>query len=161
MFDPAAFQTLFAYHAHTQRQLLASAAELDPAAYHRHPGYGHGALHDLFLHGLRTDAAWRIGLETGQQPAPLPADQFPTLAAVQAGLEAEKHAWQTLLAGLVAAALTGTINLTSQRGTVHAFTRWRVLQHVVLHGMQHHAEIAQLLTAAGRSPGNIDFIFYR
>jgi len=34
------------------------------------------------------------------------------------------------------------------------------LQHLILHGMQHHTEIAQLLTLKGQSPGDIDFIFY-
>ena len=38
---------------------------------------------------------------------------------------------------------------------------WRVLQHLILHGMQHHAELAQLLTAKGQSPGNLDFIFFQ
>jgi uncharacterized damage-inducible protein DinB len=38
--------------------------------------------------------------------------------------------------------------------------RWRIFQHLVLHGMQHHTELAQLLTAKGQSPGDIDFVFY-
>jgi uncharacterized damage-inducible protein DinB len=44
---------------------------------------------------------------------------------------------------------------------VWTFPRWRVLQHLALHGMQHATEIAQLLTVKGQSPGDIDFIFYR
>ncbi len=160
MFDPAAFQTLFAYHAHTQQQLMAVAARLDEAAYRRHPGYGHGSLHDLFFHGLRTDYAWRVSLETSRQPPPLSPAPFPTLAALQAGAKTEHRAWQALLTTWDADALAGQLSLTSQRGDTYPFARWRILQHVVLHGMQHHAEIAQLLTAAGHSPGNLDFIFY-
>jgi uncharacterized damage-inducible protein DinB len=38
--------------------------------------------------------------------------------------------------------------------------RWRILQHLVLHGMQHHTEIAHGLTVKGHSPGDIDFIFF-
>ena len=37
---------------------------------------------------------------------------------------------------------------------------WQMLVHVVNHGTQHRAEAAALLTAAGRSPGEIDLIFY-
>ena len=37
---------------------------------------------------------------------------------------------------------------------------WQMLVHVVNHGTQHRAEAATLLTAEGRSPGEIDLIFY-
>ena len=35
-----------------------------------------------------------------------------------------------------------------------------MLPHLVNHGTQHRSEAALLLTQAGRSPGEIDLIFY-
>jgi uncharacterized damage-inducible protein DinB len=57
--------------------------------------------------------------------------------------------------------IEGNLNLTDRHGTVWAIPRWRIIQHVILHGMQHHTELAQLLTAKGQSPGDIDFIFFQ
>ena len=37
---------------------------------------------------------------------------------------------------------------------------WQMLVHVVNHGTQHRAEAASLLTANGRSPGELDLINY-
>jgi uncharacterized damage-inducible protein DinB len=62
---------------------------------------------------------------------------------------------------LSATEIEAEMSLTDRRGRLWEIPRWRILQHVALHGMQHHAELAQLLTAAGQSPGDIDFIFYR
>ena len=39
-------------------------------------------------------------------------------------------------------------------------TFWQALAHVVNHGTQHRSEAAALLTAAGRSPGELDMIVY-
>ena len=50
--------------------------------------------------------------------------------------------------------------MVASNGQVGMIPRWRILSHVVLHGMQHSAEIAELLTLKGQSPGDIDFIFY-
>lgn len=37
---------------------------------------------------------------------------------------------------------------------------WQALAHVVNHGTQHRSEAAALLTAVGRSPGDLDMFDY-
>lgn len=161
MSSAAYLRTLFAYHWGTTERLAAAAEGLETAAYRERPGPNRRSAHELLLHLLRVDRAWRLGLETGAQPAPLPAEQFPDLAALRAGFAEERAAWDALLAGLDDAAVGATVALTSLRGDTWPIPRWRALHHVVIHGMQHHAELAEILTDAGRSPGDIDFIFYR
>jgi len=154
------YQTLYAYGSHTVQTLLDKAALLDDGAYHVHPGYGHGSLHDLFYHLFVTLRGWRIALETGTQPArPKPSD-FAGLQAVSVGLAEEGDGWQRLLAGLSDEQIAGPIVLMRASGERSDFIYWRVLQHLVLHSMQHHTEIAKLLTDKGQSPGDIDFLFY-
>lgn len=160
MSNKSMFETLFAYHWHTNRRLLECAAQLADADYRRHPGYGHGAVHDLLFHILRTDYGWRRALETEQQVAPLLPADYADLAALQAGFASEQQAWDSLLASWDDDTVMGDISLTTRRGDVFPTARWRVLQHVILHGMQHHSELAQLLTASGHSPGDLDFIFF-
>ena len=155
------FQTLYAYHWHTTQRLMACAAKLSEADYKEIPGYGRGSIHDLLLHILRADNGWRLGLETGKQQFPVSDDQFPNLKSLQVAFEVEQAAWQALLEGLSEEQIAGNISLTPMRGDDRTFSYWRILQHVVLHGMQHHSELAHLLTSKGQSPGDIDFIFYR
>lgn len=40
------------------------------------------------------------------------------------------------------------------------FPLWHIMMQVVQHSQQHRAEIAQALTAAGSSPGDMDYIDY-
>ncbi len=154
------YQTLFAYHWHTTQRLMDGAAKLSEADYRHNPGYGHGSIHDLLFHLLRTDASWRLALETGKQLAPARPEDFPDLGALRAGFESAQQAWQALLDGWRAEDIAGDVHLTNWRGEPMSFPLWRVLQHLILHGMQHHAELAQALTAKGQSPGNLDFIFF-
>jgi uncharacterized damage-inducible protein DinB len=154
------FQNLFAYHNHTTRRLLESAAHLDTKVYHREGEYGHGSIHDLLFHLLRADQGWRIGLETLKQQTGLSAEDYASLEALSQAFEEEQLAWETYLETLSEADIESELTLIDRRGNPRTFAHWRVLQHLILHGMQHHSEIAQLLTLQGQPPGNLDFIFY-
>jgi uncharacterized damage-inducible protein DinB len=160
-FSKLQFQMLFAYHWHINSRLMEHATHLSNADYRYHPGYGHGSIHDLLFHLLRTDQGWRLALETGRQLPAMRAEDYPTLKSLEAGFAQEQAAWQSLLDTLNAEGIEGDFSLTNWRGEVFAMPRWRILQHLMLHGMQHQTEIAQLLTAKGQSPGDIDFIFFR
>lgn len=154
------YRILFRYHGHTNRHLLESAAQLDEGAYHQDAEYGHGSIHALFFHLLRADQGWRIGLETLQRQAGPQAEDFDTLETLSKAFVKEERAWEVYLNGLSETDIESEITLTDMRGNPRTFTLWRILQHLILHGMQHHSELAERLTLMGHSPGNLDFIFY-
>ncbi len=160
MFIQSQYQKLYEYHFHTCTQLIDCAARLAAADYQENPGYGHGSIHDILFHLLNTDRSWRTSLETGVQPARLPAADYPDLNALREGFEREHAAWKAPLERLSEDEFQGQLKVVSVRFGTVTMQRWHILQQVLLHGMQHHAEVAQLLTAKGQSPGNIDFILY-
>src|SRR6266487_4882520 len=96
---------------------------------------------------------WRILFEaraTDERVKP-ELEPLPTIDELRARWEAEWAAvdpWlQTLSDGFVANAHEGV-------------PVWQLLVHVVNHGTQHRAEAAALLTAEGRSPGELDLFDY-
>lgn len=155
------FEILYAYHWSTCQRLLKCAGQISPQDYFNQPGYGRGSIHNLFVHLLSAAHSWRLGLEQAKQPASINPEDYPDLPAIVRGIADEQVAWERLLDALSATEIEAEMSLTDRRGRLWEIPRWRILQHVALHGMQHHTELAQLLTAAGQSPGDIDFIFYR
>ena len=155
------YQTLFSYHFDTTLKLMNLAAELDESKYREEQDYGRGALHALFFHLLRADSGWREGLETGHRTRGLSAENYPDIRTLSMGFEDERVAWETYLVGLSDDDIRGEISLESRPGHEVSFELWRILQHLILHGMQHHSEIARILTENGQSPGDTDFIFYQ
>lgn len=153
-FTNTQFQTLFAYHWHTHQRLLEATGKLSPAALHADPGLGRRSIHFLWVHLLNADRTYRVAMETGRRPPPLDTATLPDLAALQAGFAQEHTAWQEMLDSLSAEAIEGTVTVD------FAVPRWHLLQQVILHGMQHHTELAQLLSEHGQSPGDVDFIFF-
>ncbi len=154
------YTVLFDYHWHTTKQLLDLAAKLDENDFHFKPEDDSGSIHEKLLHILRADNAWRQSLIAGSQQKPLSRKAFADIDSLRAGFENEASAWREMFDSWTEAELEESVNLTRSDGTEYSFVLWRVLQHLVLHGMQHHAEIAQMLTNLGQSPGNLDFIFF-
>lgn len=155
------YQTLFAYSWSTNRKLRERAARLEEGTLEATPGPVRRSLYELFFHLLAAQTGWRVALETGTQPGRIQPEDFLDLPSLDAGYLQEEQAMNALLAGLDDYRISGDISLTTRRGHTHTMPCWWVLQHLVLHAMQHHTEIALLLTEHGQSPGDIDFIFYR
>jgi uncharacterized damage-inducible protein DinB len=155
------YKTLFAYHWHTSRRILEGAAQLEEADLRAGSIYAGRSIIFLLFHVLHNDRIWRQVLELGRLSAILQPEDFQDLAALQAGYQAEQQGWQVLLEALSPDEIDADCEMASASDQVYSLPRWWALQHVILHGMQHHAELAQLLTEHGHSPGDIDFIFYQ
>ena len=160
-FTKAQFKTLFAYHFHVRRTMLDCANRISEQNYLADPGYGRGSLHSLMFHVIiASEKSWRIGLATGIRPQRENIEDYPSLAVIVSTFEQEKKVWLSVLDNLTPGEIEGQMNLTNLNGRNFLIPRWRILHHILFHGMQHHSEMAQLLTSYGQSPGDIDFIFF-
>jgi len=110
-------------------------------------------LGDILVHHLGASQRWRIAFQTqgtGESPEP-EREPLPTIDQLRERWEVE---WAAVDAWLPAVT-DGFV------GHVHeGVSVWQMLVHVVNHGTQHRAEAAALLTAEGRSPGELDLINY-
>jgi uncharacterized damage-inducible protein DinB len=146
-------RSLFAYDRWATRRVLAVLDGLDSAEWSRSHVVGDRGLGGILVHHLGASQRWRIGLETqGADEGPEPElEPLPTIDELRDRWQAEwvaVDAWlPTLTDGLVQYVHEGV-------------PVWQMLVHVVNHGTQHRAEAAALLTAEGRSPGELDLINY-
>lgn len=154
MFTHKQFQSLFDYHWHTTLRLLSEAEKLPAEAD------ADGAIYSIAAHLLRVDRAWRAALEVGTHRHNIKPSDYPTITALKYGFEAERTAWQATIASFSPQTIEQDITLTDWAGKKITLGVWQVFHQVLIHGMQHHSEIAYLLTAKGHSPGDIDYLFY-
>ena len=146
-------RSLFAYDRWATRRVLAVLDGLDSAVWSRSHDVGDRGLGGILVHHLGASQRWRIGLQTqGADEGPEPElEPLPTIDELRERWHAEwvaVDAWlPTLTDGLVQYVHEGV-------------PVWQMLVHVVNHGTQHRAEAAALLTAEGRSPGELDLINY-
>jgi uncharacterized damage-inducible protein DinB len=149
--DEARF--LFAYDRWATRQVLKVLDHLDPALWTRTDVVGERGLGDILVHHLGASQRWRIGFESqGTDEGPEPElEPLPTIDELRERWHAEWVAVDAWLPTLT----DGLIQYVHEGVPV-----WQMLVHVVNHGTQHRAEAAALLTAEGRSPGELDLINY-
>jgi uncharacterized damage-inducible protein DinB len=144
---------LFAYDRWATRRVLNALGGLDPAVWARTDVVGERGLGSILVHQLGSSQRWRILFEaraTDERVKP-ELEPLPSIDELRARWEAEwaaVDAWlHTLTDGSVA--------------NVHDWVPvWQLLVHVVNHGTQHRAEAPALLTAEGRSPGELDLFDY-
>ena len=144
---------LFAYDRWATRRVLAVLDDLDEAAWARTDAVGERGVGSILVHHLGASQRWRIGFQSqGADEGPSPErDPLPTIDELRDRWESE---W---------AAVDEWLPALSDGFVAHVFDGvpvWQMLVHVVNHGTQHRAEAAALLTADGRSPGELDLINY-
>jgi uncharacterized damage-inducible protein DinB len=140
---------LFAYDHWATRMVLNALDGLDLAAWARTDVVGERGLGGILVHHLGSSQRWRMFFEGRPTDVRAELEPLPTTDELRARWEAEwaeVDLWlQTLTDGFVASVRDGV-------------PLWQLLVHVVNHGTQHRAEAAALLTAEGRSPGELDLL---
>jgi uncharacterized damage-inducible protein DinB len=156
----ALVQTMYAYSAWANAQVLDAAARLAPAEYRADGGASFGSVHDTLVHLM--GAQW-LYLERwgGRSPMALPAPgDFADLAALRARWREIEDGTAAFVAGLDDAALGREVAYRNQAGERWAYPLWQQMLHQVNHATQHRSEVAMVLTRFGQSPGWLDFLYW-
>ncbi len=141
---------LYDHHAWATGVVLARAAALPPERTD-------GPARDALAHILTAERFWLARWrgeerpdwrDLGRLPVTASAERWPLLQALT----------RSFLADLDDAALERLYSLHTPMGRQEAIPLWQMVTHVIQHGAQHRAEAAALLTAAGHSPGELDYI---
>lgn len=112
------------------------------------------------VHELDVEWSWRRRLEAEDRTAfppddaDLEADEFPSIVSLRSRWTAEEREMRAWLASLTDADLDGPCGV--ERNRSHPL--WYHLQHLYTHAMQQFSDAAVLLSLAGRSPNEIDFL---
>jgi len=142
---------LFAYDRWATTKVLDQLDAIDAQTWSATGVFDERGLEGILVHQLGATQRWHHGLkEDGQVHRP-EREPLPTSDVLRASWVEE---WQQIQAWLA------TLDDAWLLRTDHGVTCWQMLAHVVNHGTQHRAEAAALLTQAGRSPGDLDMIFF-
>jgi uncharacterized damage-inducible protein DinB len=142
---------LFAYDRWASRRILSVIDGLPQAVWGATGVVGDRGLGTILVHQLGAHQRWRLGL-SGSEESPRPErEPLPSADALAGAWATEWDATDEFLDGIADDWLDQT-----DAGVPF----WQMLAHVVNHGTQHRSEAAALLTEAGRSPGDLDMIFF-
>jgi uncharacterized damage-inducible protein DinB len=113
------------------------------------------SLRGTLVHELDVERSWRAILSGGAPDEDLRADAYPNVGSLRDHWtldEAEMRAWLASLSDADMEA-EATSAITDDRQPL-----WKFLVHIVTHAAQQQADAATLLTLAGHSPGEFDYL---
>jgi uncharacterized damage-inducible protein DinB len=151
---------LFDYLYWMRDQVLAAAANLSPDAFTKETRVTTRDLRGTLVHELDVEWSWRVRLrgapaaDWGPDVELKPADH-PTAVAIADHWRRDEMEMREWLADLSDADLAAPAT-----GTTDGYPLWYFLMHIVSHGLQQLSDAATLLSLAGQSPGNLEFLDY-
>ena len=150
---------LFEHNWWANRRVVATAAGLPSDAWQDGDTVAGVGLRATLVHTYRAEVIWRLRL-TAQDPTEarkIAPEQFETVDNLANAWAEEEETWRNWLEGL---SPEGFEAIYEPPAPYKPKPIRPYLLHVVLHGAQHRAEAALLLTEAGHSPGELDFLEY-
>lgn len=152
----------FAYNHWANGRILDQAEKVTPEQWALKVDPEGRSLGELLYHLFSIERVWRLlsahGLiREGEIPG---MDQLADVAALRAFSDTEAQYMEVLLRDWSVDSFSEEVLVTRWDGRTYPLVRWHMLHHLLLHSMQHRSEAAVLLTQYGRSPGDIDFLFF-
>lgn len=154
-------ETLIAYDLWAAEKLFEQARGLSPDQLDVPTQYGRGSIRQILFHATGAMEVWTHVLAEGQYPASRRKfEEYMGVDDLAAHHRDVNAAASGALARFTEEELAEEVVVPDPRGNARALRRWWMLAQPLTHAMQHRAEVAAELTRLGRSPGDLDFVFY-
>ncbi len=159
-----AVRRLYDYQASVTERVLAQAALLTPQQFTASVVAGQPSVRDTLVHICDTQVthlSWWDGSLSGEESwrRVFPPENYPDARAVRLWWDAVRRDTQRFIDTLSGDAdLERVYSRTRRDGQVQSRQLWEMMLHVANHGTQHRSEVALMLTALGRSPGDLDLL---
>ena len=156
----AELQRLYDYGYWANAKLLQVISQLTPEEFTRPVAGSYGSIRDTLVHVMSAEWGWLDrcgGPERG--PALKPSD-YPTVEALVETWGAVERYVRSFLSTLEDGDLARDREFMTPRGEKRSLALGQLLQHAANHGVHHRGQVALLLRLLGRTPGNVDMLFY-
>jgi uncharacterized damage-inducible protein DinB len=150
-------RALYGYNEWADGQVLDAASALSAEELDRKLGASFGSVQGNIRHALSAQQVWLGRWSSTEANVPPNDASLATLRDVYAGTHAALRAF---LASLDDDRLAGNVAYVDTRSIAQQRPLWQTMLHVVNHGTHHRAETALLLTALGKPPRQLDYVFF-
>ncbi|MEX1195525.1 MAG: DinB family protein [Dehalococcoidia bacterium] len=150
---------LYQYHEWADDRLLTAAARVPEEVLTQAADIPFGNARDNLLHILGSQVSWLMRW-TGEPPELATIEPGRVVTALSESYRWAHHRLGSYIGALTEEEVELPIKFVEfDGGKQHNLERpmWEVLLSVGSHGMGHRGEVAAVLTAAGASPGEIDY----
>lgn len=153
-------RSMFGYNEWANNKILEAAAKLSAEELSRKSDLSPKGVTDTLAHAVGTQIFW---LGEWKEPGSFNQSWFQGLDSfegVREGFGKSHRALAEYLASLSDAGLDRLITPPEWWGDTPGvrFPLWHIMLQVIEHSQQHRSEVAQAISAAGSSPGELDYI---
>ena len=154
-------QLLYDFNYWARDRLLAATMKVRQDEFLATIPSNYGSLQATLVHILSAEWVWRVRCDERISPSKLlEIDNFTTVESLSSFWMKEQKRMMDYLTSLKDTDLTKVVSYKRIGGEESSNILWHILAHIVNHGTEHRSEAASILTAFGKSPGDLDLIHY-
>jgi uncharacterized damage-inducible protein DinB len=153
--------TFFDYSYWANRKLFAVISQLTPAEFAQSVAGSYGSIRNTLVHMLSAERGWLDRCGGPPRGPKLNPDDYPTPDSVISAWAPVETCMREFLADLSDEDLDRSIEFAID-GVIskRSMPLGELLQHTATHSVHHRGQVALLLRAVGKVPGNFDILFY-
>ncbi len=154
-------QPLYEYNEWANGKVLEAASGLGAEDFSHSRGASFGSIEGTLAHVMAGQVVWlERWMRGANRRSLMELQSLRGFEAIRGALAESHRGLRDFAASLTEERLDEVLAYTDSRGQAHERVLWQLMLHVANHGTQHRSEAAMVLTDMGRSPGEIDYVFF-